>query len=47
MSLRSFIVRRCLQSCLGATGLRVVNLPIVVAARAPGQPAGALGPRNQ
>jgi hypothetical protein len=33
MSLRSFIVRRCLQSCLGATGLRVVNLPLVVDAR--------------
>ncbi len=33
MSLRSFIVRRCLQSCLEATGLRVVNLPHVVDAR--------------
>ena len=33
MSLRSFIVRRCLQSCLNATGLRVVNLPHVVDAR--------------
>lgn len=33
MSLRSFIVRRCLQSCLKATGLRVVNLPHVVDAR--------------
>jgi hypothetical protein len=33
MSLRSFIVRRCLQSCLQATGLRVVNLPLVVDAR--------------
>ena len=33
MSLRSFIVRRCLQSCLKATGLRVVNLPLVVDAR--------------
>ena len=33
MSLRSFIVRRCLQSCLRATGLRVVNLPHVVDAR--------------
>jgi hypothetical protein len=33
MSLRSFIVRRCLRSCLRATGLRVVNLPLVVDAR--------------
>jgi len=33
MSLRSFIVRRCLQSCVKATGLRVVNLPHVVDAR--------------
>lgn len=33
MSLRSAIVRRCLQSCLKATGLRVVNLPRVVDAR--------------
>ena len=33
MSLRSFIVRRCLQSCLKAVGLRVVNLPHVVDAR--------------
>jgi hypothetical protein len=33
MSLRSFIVRRCLQSCFKATGLRVVNLPHVVDAR--------------
>ena len=33
MSLRSFIVRRCLQSCLQATGLRLVNLPHVVDAR--------------
>ena len=33
MSLRSLIVRRCLQSCLKATGLRVVNLPHVVDAR--------------
>ena len=33
MSLRSFIVRRCLQSCIRATGLRVVNLPHVVDAR--------------
>jgi len=33
MSLRSLIVRRCLQSCLQATGLRVVNLPHVVDAR--------------
>ena len=33
MSLRSFIVRRCLQSCFEATGLRVVNLPHVVDAR--------------
>ena len=39
MSLRSFIVRRCLQSCLKATGLRVVNLPHVVDARAHVQPA--------
>jgi hypothetical protein len=33
MSIRSFIVRRCLRSCLEATGLRVVNLPHVVDAR--------------
>ena len=33
MSVRSFIVRRCLQSCLKAIGLRVVNLPHVVDAR--------------
>ena len=33
MSLRSLIVRRCLQSCFKATGLRVVNLPHVVDAR--------------
>ncbi len=33
MSLRSSIVRRCLQSCFEATGLRVVNLPHVVDAR--------------
>jgi len=33
MSLRSLIVRRCLQSCLEAVGLRVVNLPHVVDAR--------------
>jgi hypothetical protein len=33
MSLRSTIVRRCLQSCFTATGLRVVNLPHVVDAR--------------
>ena len=33
MSLRSLIVRRCLQSCMKATGLRVVNLPHVVDAR--------------
>jgi hypothetical protein len=33
MSLRSFIVRRCLRSCLEATGLRLVNLPHVVDAR--------------
>jgi len=33
MSIRSFIVRRCLQSCLRATGLRLVNLPHVVDAR--------------
>jgi hypothetical protein len=33
MSLRSVIVRRCLQSCLESTGLRVVNLPHVVDAR--------------
>ena len=39
MSLRSFIVRRCLQSCLSATGLRVVNLPLVVDARAHVEPA--------
>jgi hypothetical protein len=39
MSLRSYIVRRCLQSCLGATGLRVVNLPLVVDARAHVEPA--------
>ena len=39
MSLRSFIVRRCLQSCLRATGLRVVNLPLVVDARQHVEPA--------
>src|ERR1700761_7616611 len=39
MSLRSFIVRRCLQSCLEATGLRVVNLPLVVDAREHVEPA--------
>ena len=39
MSLRSFIVRRCLQSCLEATGLKVVNLPLVVDARAHVEPA--------
>jgi hypothetical protein len=33
MSLRSFIVRRCLRSCLETTGLRLVNLPHVVDAR--------------
>lgn len=33
MSLRSLIVRRCLQSCIEATGLRAVNLPHVVDAR--------------
>ena len=33
MSLRSLIVRRCLQSCIRATGLRVVKLPLVVDAR--------------
>ena len=33
MSLRSFIVRRCLQSCVEAAGLRAVNLPMVVDAR--------------
>jgi hypothetical protein len=33
MSLRSFIVRRCLRSCLEATGLRPVNLPLVIDAR--------------
>jgi hypothetical protein len=33
MSLRCAIVRRCLQSCLKATGLRLVNLPHVVDAR--------------
>ncbi|MBC7664107.1 MAG: hypothetical protein H7276_09980 [Caulobacter sp.] len=33
MSLRSLIVRRCLQSCVEATGLRAVNLPHVVDAR--------------
>jgi hypothetical protein len=33
MSLRSLIVRRCLQSCMEAVGLRVVNLPHVVDAR--------------
>lgn len=33
MSLRSFIVRRCLRSCVEATGLRAVNLPHVVDAR--------------
>ena len=39
MSLRSFIVRRCLQSCLKAAGLRVVNLPHVVDARQHVEPA--------
>ena len=39
MSLRSFIVRRCLQSCMKATGLRVVNLPLVVDARRHREPA--------
>jgi hypothetical protein len=39
MSLRSFIVRRCLQSCLKATGLRLVNLPLVVDAREHVEPA--------
>ncbi|MFL6695672.1 MAG: hypothetical protein ACJ8GJ_00810 [Vitreoscilla sp.] len=39
MSLRSFIVRRCLQSCLRAAGLRVVNLPLVVDARRHVEPA--------
>jgi len=33
MSLRCLIVRRCLHACLGATGLRAVNLPRVVDAR--------------
>ena len=33
MSLRSLIARRCLQSCLKATGLRAVNLPHVLDAR--------------
>ena len=33
MSLRSTIVRRCLQSCVEATGLRAANLPHVVDAR--------------
>jgi hypothetical protein len=39
MSLRSLIVRRCLRSCLQATGLRVVNLPLVVDAREHVEPA--------
>ena len=39
MSLRCFIVRRCLQSCLRAAGLRVVNLPLVVDARQHVEPA--------
>ena len=39
MSVRSFIVRRCLQSCLKAIGLRVVNLPHVVDARQHVEPA--------
>ena len=39
MSLRSFIVRRCLQSCVEAAGLRVVNLPLVVDARQHVEPA--------
>ena len=39
MSLRSFIVRRCLQSCMKAAGLRVVNLPHVVDARQHVEPA--------
>jgi len=38
MSLRSFIVRHCLQSCLKAVGLRVVNLPHVVDARVHAEP---------
>ena len=38
MSLRSFIVRRCLQSCLQATGLRIVNLPLIIDARRHVQP---------
>jgi hypothetical protein len=42
MSLRSFIVRRCLQSCLRATGLRLVNLPRVVDARSHVEPAAHL-----
>jgi hypothetical protein len=33
MSLRCFIVRRCLHASLEATGLRAVNLPLVVDAR--------------
>ena len=39
MSLRSFIVRRCLQSSLKAAGVRVVNLPLVVDARQHVEPA--------
>lgn len=42
MSLRSLIVRRCLQSCLKATGLRLVNLPRVVDARSHVEPAARL-----
>jgi hypothetical protein len=33
MSLRCVVVRRCLQSCLKAAGVRAVNLPQVVDAR--------------
>jgi hypothetical protein len=33
MSLRCLVVRHCLQSCLTAAGVRVVNLPQVVDAR--------------
>jgi hypothetical protein len=33
MSLRCFIVRRCLRASLEAAGLRAVNLPLVVDAR--------------
>ena len=42
MSLRSAIVARCVRSCLKATGLRLVNLPQVVDARAHVDPPARL-----